>query len=140
MKELYDWQKDIIEIIKAPADDRKVFWYWSVRGNVGKSQFVKHLCMNYNAILLTKGKYNDICNLIFKANMIMNNIVVFDLPRNNGNSISYDAIESIKNGMITNMKYETGFVCFPSPHILVFANEPPDECKLSADRWIITEL
>lgn len=140
LKDLYDWQKDIIEIIKAPADERKVYWFWSVKGGIGKSQFVKHLCMNYNAVLLTKGKYNDICNLVYKSDIIVNGIVVFDLPRNNGNSISYDAVESIKNGMITNMKYETGSICFPPPHILVFANEPPDEEKLSADRWVITEL
>lgn len=140
LNNLYDWQCDIIKIISATPDDRKVYWYWSEKGNVGKSTFVKHLCMNYNAILLTKGKYSDICNLIFKANMNTNNIVIFDLPRNNGNAISYDAIESIKNGMICNTKYETGFVCFPPPHILVFANEYPETDKLSEDRWVITEL
>jgi len=140
LNNLYNWQEDIIKIIDTVPDNRKVYWFWSERGNVGKSCFVKHLCMNYNAILLTKGKYNDICNLIYKADMHTNKIVVFDLPRNNGNSISYDAIESIKNGMITNMKYETGFVCFPPPHVVVFANDPPDENKLSADRWFIREL
>ncbi|AXQ66426.1 MAG: putative viral replication protein [Cressdnaviricota sp.] len=140
LKELYSWQHDIIRLISKPADDRSVNWYWSERGNVGKSSFVKHLVMNFNAILLTKGKYNDICNLIFKANMTCKNIVIFDLPRNNGNSISYDAIESIKNGMITNMKYETGFVCFPPPHVLVFANDMPEMDKLSLDRWNIVEL
>lgn len=140
LENLYDWQNDIIDIIKGKPHDRKVYWFWSESGNVGKSTFVKHLCMNYNAILLTKGKYNDICNLIYKANMSINNIVVFDLPRNNGNAISYDAIESIKNGMITNMKYETGFSVFPPPHVIVFANDPPDESKLSKDRWVIKEL
>lgn len=140
LTEFYDWENEILEIIKTKPDDRKVYWYWSVKGNLGKSTFVKHLAMNHKAVLLTKGKYSDICNLIYNANMTVNNLVIFDLPRNNGNSISYDAIESIKNGMITNMKYETGFICFPSPHILVFANEPPEEYKLSEDRWVIKEL
>ena len=140
LKEFYDWQEKIIEIVQSKPNDREVHWYWSEKGGVGKSSFVKHLVMNYRAVLLSKGKYNDICNLIFKANMSRDNIVIFDLPRNNGNYISYDAVESIKNGMITNMKYETGFKCFPSPHVLVFANEPPDTEKLSEDRWKITEL
>jgi len=131
----YSWQEDIISLVSKKADDRIVNWYWSTSGCTGKSTFVKHLCMNYSAVLLTKGKYQDICNLIYKSKMTTNNIVVFDLPRNNGNKISYDAIESIKNGMITNMKYETGFICFPSPHVVVFANEPPDLSALSHDRW-----
>lgn len=140
LNDLYDWQTDIVKIIKEEPDDRSVHWFWSQKGSVGKSVFVKHLVMNHNAILLTKGKYSDICNIIYKADMVKNRIVIFDLPRNNGNSVSYDAIESIKNGMITNTKYETGFYCFPPPHIIVFANESPVEESLSEDRWIIKQL
>ena len=73
-------------------------------------------------------------------NMKSLKIVCFDLPRNNGNNISYDALESIKNGIIINMKYETGQKLCDSPHILVFANMPPDVDKLSLDRWVVKEL
>lgn len=137
----FDWQQELLDIISQPPDDRVVHWYWSDEGSVGKSCFVKHLLMNNNAILCTKGKYNDICNLIYNAKLNKSkNIVLFDLPRNNGNAISYDAIESIKNGMISNMKYETGFVIFPPPHVIVFANEPPERSKLSKDRWHVREI
>ena len=64
-------------------------------------------------------------------------IVVIDLPRNNGNKVSYDAIESIKNGLICNTKFETGSKGFAPPHIVVFANALPEIEKLSADRWNI---
>lgn len=140
LKNLYDWQENLLEILNEIPDPRKVLWYWSKVGSVGKSQFCKHLVMNNNAVLLTKGKYSDICNLIYKSDMYRSRIVIFDLPRNNGNSISYDAIESIKNGMICNTKYETGSICFEPPHVLIFANEPPEIEKLSKDRWIIKEL
>lgn len=136
----FSWQRDILDIVSKPADDRKVHWYWSESGRVGKSCFCKHLVMNNGACLLTKGTYGDMCNLVYKTDMMVCKIVIFDLPRNNGNKISYSAIESIKNGMICNTKYETGFKCFPSPHLIVFANEPPDFEQLSDDRWCIVKL
>ena len=69
--------------------------------------------------------------------MVKTNLVVFDLPRNNGNKISYSALESIKNGLIVNTKYETGSKLFNSPHIIVFSNMQPDVTAMSGDRWVI---
>lgn len=137
---LFDWQMDIINLIEKPSDDRTINWFWSNEGGIGKSCFIKHCCSVYNIILCSRGKYNDITNLIYKSDMNKNNIVIFDLPRNNGNSISYDSLESIKNGMIVNMKYETGFKIFMPPKVLVFANSPPDIDRLSEDRWNIVNL
>lgn len=137
LTELSDWQTNLMAVYHSKPDDRTVYWIWSSKGKVGKSQMAKHLCANCQAVLLTKGKYTDICNLIYKSKMTVSKLVVFDLPRNNGNKISYDAVESIKNGMIANMKYETGFIMFPPPHIFIFANAPPNEECLSSDRWKI---
>lgn len=134
------WQYELNDIFKQEPDDRTIHWYWSQEGRIGKSTYCKHLCLNSNAIILNKGKFSDVCNLIYKTDMNLCKIVIFDLPRNQGNAISYDAIECIKNGMIVNMKYETGFKCFKPPHILVFANAPPETEKLSEDRWNIVEL
>lgn len=133
----YQWQKDIVSTLITEPDDRTVFWYWSQKGNMGKSSFVKYAVMNHNAIPAISGKYSDICNLIFKQDMDKCRCIIFDIPRNNGNSVSYSAIESIKNGLIVNTKYETGFKVFNPPHIIVFSNEAPDISKLSVDRWNI---
>jgi len=80
-------------------------------------------------------------NIMFKANMDKTNIVVFDLPRNNGNKISYSALESIKDGLIVNTKYETGCKIINAPHIIVFSNKPPEEGEcMSIDKWRIVNL
>lgn len=135
--DLYDWQKECIEWISHKPDNRKVIWLWSNAGNTGKSMFCKYLVVNHNATFLSKGKYSDIINIIHKSDMNKSNLVVIDLPRNNGNKVSYDAIESIKNGLICNTKFESGSKIFNSPHIIIFANAEPDYDMLSQDRWIV---
>lgn len=140
IENLYSWQKEIEDIILSEPDDRKVYWFWESQGNVGKSAFIKYCCVKHKVAFCCGGKYSDIMNLIFNTDMEKVNCVMFDIPRCNNGHISYSSIESIKNGLICNTKYETGYKVFNSPHIVVFANEPPDDGMLSDDRWVITEL
>lgn len=135
--DFYLWQTNLKNILLTEPDDRTVNWFWSAEGGTGKSSFCKYLVYNFNAIVCGKGNYADIVNIIFNSNMDTTNIIIFDLPRNNGNKISYSAIESIKNGMICNTKYETGSKIFNAPHIVVFANSPPEYELLSQDRWSV---
>lgn len=141
IEELYPWQKDIENIILTEPDDRKVYWFYETKGNIGKSQFIKYCIVKYKILYCSGGKYTDIMNLVFNQNMDKCNCVMFDIPRANKGCVSYSALESIKNGMVCNTKYETGVKIFNSPHIFCFANFPPDNMEqLSADRWIITNL
>lgn len=139
-EEFFDWEHTVNNYIKMEPDDREILWVWSQSGGVGKSTFCKYLIYQYNAILCSKGAYSDMMNILYNANMDITNLVIFDLPRNNGNKISYSALESIKNGIICNTKYETGSKLFNPPHILVFANAPPDRMAMSADRFKELEL
>lgn len=136
--ELFDWQVDIIDIIEQPADNRTIHWLWESKGNCGKTMFCKYLNYHYNALVCQKGKYNDIMNYAFEHEDLT--IFIIDVPRSSGNSVSYNAIESIKSGIIVNMKYETGSKLINSPHLIIFANEPPEKSKLSNDRWNIISI
>jgi len=49
-------------------------------------------------------------------------------------------LESIKNGLFFSGKYESTQVVMNSPHLIIFANEPPDKSKMSADRWHIVRI
>lgn len=137
---LYKWQQDIEDIILQEPDDRKVYWFWEENGNVGKSAFIKYCCVKHKVAFCCGGKYADIMNLIFNTDMDKVNCVMFDIPRCSNGCISYSSIESIKNGLVCNTKYETGFKVFNSPHVIVFANHHPDTEMLSDDRWVITKL
>lgn len=137
---LYPWQKEIEDIILNEPDDRTVNWFWEAKGKVGKSAFCRYMAIKHKVCCIQGGKLRDIMNIIFNLDMDKTTMIMIDIPRNNQNKVSYSSIECIKNGMITNTKFETGFKVFNPPHVIVFSNFPPDEEKLSADRWNIKEL
>lgn len=134
------WQLDIVEIIRSKPDLRTIHWFWESTGNVGKTQFTKWIMSNFNG-LVVGGKAADAKYAV--AQYVKHRqleVVVFDLPRCNDNHISYEALESIKNGMFFSGKYEGQMVLYNSPHVIVFANVPPEKEKLSQDRWHIVEI
>jgi len=138
---LYQWQKDAEALLTATIiDDRTVNWWYDVNGNIGKSAFAKYMVVKHKALYCSSGKYADLINLVFNCNMDECRCIIFDIPRNQGNNVSYSAIESIKNGLICNTKFETGTKVFNSPHILILSNSPPDIECLSVDRWQIKNL
>lgn len=139
--ELYHWQKDIEKLFFTEPDDRHIYWNWENTGNIGKSAFCKYMYIKHQALIVRGGKLADIMNIVFNTDMDMCRMIIFDLPRGTGNKISYTSLEAIKDGFITNTKYETGCKAFNPPHLVVFANFPPENLdSLSKDRWKVTEI
>jgi len=138
-------QQKIADIFKEPEDPlwgRKIYWYWEEPGNWGKSVLATYFIDQMGAMEVS-GANNDIlygiANTIAQRNGRCPPIIIFDLPRSNEH-ISYQAIEKLKNGKFFSPKYESGMVRYDRPHIIVFANKPPDLKELSEDRWEITHL
>lgn len=143
-KELYDWQIELLESIKEEPDDRTINWIYDEIGNAGKTSLAKHLCLSYpNECLYMAGKASDIKYGVFKFLQNEKNnlrVCMFDFTRSIEGFISYEAIESIKNGIFYNTKYESEMCLFDPPHIIIFANWFPETEKLSLDRWNIIDL
>ncbi len=137
-KELYAYQKEVLELVKQNPDDRSIYWYWSKCGNVGKSALCKHLCLKHDAIVVG-GSFKDAYYAIIQRVKAKKapSLVCFSLCRSQGNKVSYIGIEGIKDGMFFSAKYESGMCVYNPPHVLVFANEPPVMEQLSVDRWNI---
>ena len=140
IENLYPWQLEVETIFKGDVDDRKIYWFFDRVGNNGKSAFVKYMVIKHGCLFCDGGKKADLINLVFNNDMDACNCVIWDLPRNTGNNISYSTLESVKNGMVCNTKYETGVKCFNPPHIFVFSNAEPDCTCLSEDRWDIRKI
>lgn len=144
--ELRPWQEDIVDVIQGEPNDRHVYWYWERTGNVGKTLIQKWIFMNYKhrGVAILAGKASDMKNGIVKfeeANKMLPEIVIINIPRcTDVDHVSWQGIEEIKDMFFFSPKYEGGMVCGASPHMLIFANEPPPLYKLSEDRWIVTEI
>lgn len=138
---LYPWQKELEEQINKTPDDRTIMWYWEPDGKMGKTQFSKYLTLKYECLFLT-GKAGDMKFAV--ANYVKTNgdpwLIIINAPRSNTDYISYGGIEEIKDGIFFSGKYESEQCIYPSPHILIFANEEPKIDKLSADRWKIVRV
>lgn len=139
---LYKWQKEALKIYKGVPDKRSIHWFWGDK-NIGKTEFCRFLNIKYNVPFCYGGKVSDIMNLAYN-NMKGQKCFVFCLTKVKRNNISYDALEQLKDGMISNSKYETGCFCIERPHVFVFANFPPesdyDEQFMSSDKFVVKKV
>ena len=137
------WQVEALDVIKTEPDDRTIYWYWSHEGKLGKTTFAKYLAIEHNACILA-GKGADVRNgaLTYKRDAgRYPDLCVFPIPRSfNSDYLSYEAIENVKDALFYSGKYEGGTVADACPHLFVFANFPPDETRMSTDRWVIKNI
>lgn len=137
LKSLRDWQAELLKVAEGEPDDRSVYWITDKVGGQGKTQFCKHLVMNMPGCLYLSGKAADIKYAIseYIAAGGRLRVALFDFPRTLENFVSYEAIESIKNGIFFSGKYESNMQVFKPPHVFCFANFEPMLDNLSRDRW-----
>lgn len=142
--DLYPWQIELLNILKEEPEERFIYWFWEPTGNIGKTSFCKsYIINNPNSSLILSGKSSDIK---FGISEFIKNpkndlkTAFFHYVRSQEDFISYEAIESVKDGIFYSGKFESSMCVFNIPHIIIFANFPPDETKLSLDRWIIKRL
>ena len=143
---LNEEQKQIANMFKGDEDPlfgRKIYWFWESKGGWGKSKTATYMIDNMDAVEVS-GKGADVFCGISQLIELQGGcppIIIWDVPRSiNQEYISYQAIEKIKDGKFFSPKYESGMRRFNRPHIICFANEPPQIDKLSEDRWEIVKL
>lgn len=140
---LYQWQKDIIEILNTEPDKRTLHWYWEPDGCTGKTTFQKYVYSHFDNVVVLSGKAADMKQGVVKyieTNKTTPRIVLINIPRSAQEFVSYTGLEEIKDMFFYSGKYEGGMVCGKSPHIFLFANEEPDYVKLSADRFHVVKI
>lgn len=136
-----DWQKEILDLLATPPNSRSIHWFVDTEGNKGKSFLCKYIALT-NDVIICDGKKTDIFNEV-KTSMDKEKeprIIICDVPRTSISFLNYGVIEKLKDGLVYSGKYEGGTLIFGNPHVIIFANEYPDESTMSADRWVIKEL
>jgi hypothetical protein len=137
---LYDWQLELEKELKTTPDPRKIFWYFDLIGNTGKTYFAKwkYQLDKFTAVV-QGGQAKDIYHIISKRANDTKTIII-DMSRSAQYLIDYNLIENVKNGYFQSGKYNSTMTIMPIPHIVIFANFRPKINKLSMDRWDIRRL
>lgn len=137
-----EWQQHALKLLQEPANNRNIYWFWSSKGNVGKSTLAFHLVtrMRGHAIGGTSASNVYYMLAILEKKLKRNDIIIYDLSRDEGSKISYRAIEKIKDRVIVSTKYECKTVVLPVLHVIIFANVPPPHDALTSDRLIIVDI
>lgn len=129
---LKPWQNRVLSIIEAPPHDRTIYFVYDSIGGAGKTTFAKYLQRGPHGAdvqVLHPARGVDICYLLKPRR-----IYVFDCPRASAEFVPWATIESIKDGMVQNTKYECCQKVIETPHVFVFTNFECPEGKLSEDR------
>jgi len=143
--ELREEQKAIADHFETPEDakfGRKIYWLWEAEGGWGKSVLCKYFVDQMDAYCVMGAGKDVLCGVAGALTAGADvPIVIFDVPRCNKGAVSYQAMESLKNGLFFNAKYESKMCRFNCPHIIVFSNQAPDDLtKMTEDRWRVVEL
>lgn len=135
------WQQECYDLFNSKPDHRSIHWWYGGK-NTGKTEMVRYLAIHHKVPFSYGGCVKDVMNLAF--NNMKGKAFVFCLTRIKKNRISYDALEQLKDGLISNNKYETGNKVLNRPHVFVFSNEPPEDDEfeelMSNDRFILHEI
>lgn len=138
--ELRPWQAWAeAQVILASQNDRKILWIYDKQGNIGKSVMVEYLVKEYRGIAVS-GEKRHVLSCAFKNPDCP--LWIFDIPRKNKGSVSFQAIEGLRNGLFfSGFGDTTGMVRLDfNPIIVVLCNELPKWNKLSTDRWNVFEI
>lgn len=133
------WQSDLWKLLQEKPDDRTIHWWWCMGGGSGKTAFVKKLCVENNWIKFARiTKSADILTLAdreFGAYLL-------DFARSKQDFCPFDAIEQLKDGLISDgkLKKECRNIIMNRPHVVIFANQEPIKNKLSLDKWDIRQI
>jgi len=131
----FPWQQRVLDYVGGPVNERDIYWVHDPFGNSGKTFLARYLVDSFDAFYSNGGKGTDICYAYDGQP-----VVIFDYVRDSKDYVNYGVIEQLKNGILTSGKYESKTKRFKQPHVLVFANFPPEDGKFSRDRLTVLEL
>lgn len=135
---LHEWQKELLEKLDGPPDDRTIIFIVDTTGNNGKTWFAHWYASNHeDCQVISPGKRADMA-YVLRTDI---RVLIMDAPRSKqGEFIQYDFLEEVKNKFVFSPKYECSLKRLKNVHLVILMNEPPDLTKLSADRFDISYL
>jgi len=141
IKELYPWQKSVIESAKK-WDTRTINILYDENGNKGKSIVKTYMgCHNIGRSIPFTNDYRDMMRMVMDTNKMR--LYIIDLPRAMKKEHLFQffsGIETLKDGYAYDDRYHFKEEYFDSPNIWVFMNILPEMSYLTADRWRVWRI
>jgi hypothetical protein len=138
------WQKELLDEIKNKPDSRHITWYYDPFGNAGKTFISKHLGQYKGAFVSTRANAYHVATSLDEFIKQNGNdsilVVIFNFSRQQENHKIYQALEELKDGMMTSEKYKGRTLYFNHPHLICLANYLPDINSMTKDRWDIRAI
>lgn len=133
-------QERVLQAVRATNDRQVVVWYDST-GGVGKSWLTGHLWERAAACVVpaTVNEPKAIVQYVHSAYK-GEGLIIIDIPRSSKWSQGlYEAIETIKDGLVYDTRYAGRMRNIRGVKVLVMTNTMPRLDRLSQDRWIIIQ-
>lgn len=138
------WQKQYLKLVET-QDVRQIDVAYDPNGNKGKSWLMNHLYETGKAHYIPpyctsiEKMVQTTASLYIKQGW--KDYLLIDIPRSyKWSEQIYVAIESIKDGLIMEGRYEAQPINIRGVKIIIMCNDAPKVGKLSADRWRISTL
>jgi hypothetical protein len=144
MENPYTWQKTVMSLCNAEADDRTINWVYNASGCAGKSKLMKYMrWKNPEMARVGLGSATQIKTAVIEKGA--HQVYMVDLPRVRGSDERqqelFSALEEIKNGWVESPMYgRSAELLMEPPHIWIFSNELPNLGMCSLDRWHVWHL
>lgn len=127
IESLYEWETDLIRMLRPERQMRRIFWIWSERSSTGKSTFVQYLADHpfRGRVLVAPW---DLRSLLFMYED--HHIIALNMPRDVHEEFMVDrsylaTLERISDGgWMPSPKYQSRMKHVHA-HIIVTANVPP---------------
>lgn len=140
------FQAEVLDRLKQ-QDTRKILCVVDTRGNIGKSWLSGYLGARGEGLTIPSTIQDSNALLQYVHTFVAKNprkqwTLMLDVPRSMEQRTWpawLAAIESIKNGVVHDTRYQGKVTYFHWPKIVIFTNSKPPTATLSADRWSFWE-
>jgi hypothetical protein len=137
---LRPWQTYVHNIYLSDPDPRTIYVVLDRKGNTGKTELQKTFAAVYQDSVLSIQNSSSENMMLLAKNAVGYKMVQVGLARQNSVKFNMEAIELLKDGLFSSMKYQSSLVRTVSPHLIIYTNTEPNWNKLTEDRWKIIHL
>ena len=132
------WQQELNALLLLEPCDRKIIFVVDRKGNSGKTWFAKYFSTLHSdsTQVLKFARHADMAYALEPHIRTL----FLNCSRQQCEFMSYDFLESVKDGMVFSTKYESVVKTLGKVHVVVLMNELPDMTKLSDDRYQIINV